>query len=117
MARRWERRIFILGQIVSRGARRVALSVNTRSTWIKLFGWLLERSSRRVSTTTIGVSCCCEIDMEVGIGVVVVVGGVVVGVVVDVVVGGVGVVFGSLELLLLDDQARISAKRSARCCR
>ena len=55
--------------------------------------------------------------MEVGIGVVVVVGGVVVGVVVDVVVGGVGVVFGSLELLLLDDQARISAKRSVRCCR
>jgi len=44
------------------------------------------------------------IDMEVGM------------VVVGVFVVGVSVV-GSLDLLLLDDQARISAKRSDRCCR
>ena len=71
--------------------------VNTFSTRIKLLGWLLERSSRRASVME--VSCCCENDMEVGIG----------GV--DV---GVGVV-DSLDLLLFDDQARISAKRSDRC--
>ena len=84
LVRRWERRICIFGQIDSRGASRVALSVNTRSTWHMLLGWLLERSSRRESI--IGVSCCCEIDMEVGIciGGVVVFGDVVV--VVDVVV-------------------------------
>ena len=75
--------------------------VNTRSTWIKLLGWLLERSSRRASTIVVGVSCSCEIDMEVGI-------------VVGVVVVGVSVV-GSLDFLLLDDQARISAKRRALC--
>jgi len=44
------------------------------------------------------------IDMEVGM------------VVVGVFVVGVSVV-GSLDLLLLDDQARISAKRSVCCCR
>ena len=74
--------------------------VNTRSTWIKLLGWLLERSSRRASI--IVISCCCEIDTEVGID--------------SAEIVGVSVV-GSLDLLLLDDQARISAKRSDRCCR
>ena len=68
--------------------------VNTFSTWLKLLGWLLERSSRRASTTTIGVSCCCEIDMEVGICI----GGVVVfG---DVVVV---VVFGDVVVVVVDD--------------
>ena len=53
--------------------------MNTFSTWLKLLGWLLERSLRRAS---IGVSSCCEIVTEVGVVVVAVVVVVVAGVVI-----------------------------------
>jgi len=87
--------------------------VNTFSTWLKLLGWLLERSLRRAS---IGVSSCCEIVTEVGVVVV----AVVVVVVVVVAVAGVVIASAGIEdvvaVVVATEDISFSSLISFDCC-
>ena len=87
--------------------------MNTFSTWLKLLGWLLERSLRRAS---IGVSSCCEIVTEVGVVVV----AVVVVVVVVVAVAGVVIASAGIEdvvaVVVATEDISFSSLISFDCC-